>query len=80
MVAVDGDHTVVEAACTAVRTNGLGNVLPLVADIAWPSPGLGWDARECRPLWSRGPADVVLALALEHHVVLARGTFRVNSC
>ena len=31
---------------------------------------MGW--QRVPPLWSRGPADLVLALALQHHVVLTR--------
>jgi len=72
VVAIDDDHGVVDSLCVAARTQGLHNLLPLVADAAWPSPGLGWDAAECRPLWARGRADLVLALALQHHVVLTR--------
>jgi hypothetical protein len=72
VVAVDGDHAVADAVCELARTRQLRNVLPLVADVAWPSPSLGWNTEECRGLWSRGPADLVLALALGHHVVLGR--------
>jgi hypothetical protein len=35
-----------------------------------PSPGLGWRGRERRPLLDRGHPDLVLALALVHHVVI----------
>ncbi len=39
-------------------------------DLANPSPGLGWDGTERPGLSDRGPADLVLALALLHHLVL----------
>ncbi len=47
-------------------------LLPLVADIASPSPGLGWAHRERRSLVERGPADLVLLLAVIHHLVITR--------
>ena len=40
-------------------------------DLANPSPALGWDSRERLSLRERGPADLVLALALIHHLVLS---------
>lgn len=45
-------------------------LLPLVQDLTNPSPGLGWDHTERSSLVSRGPADVVLALALIHHLAI----------
>ena len=46
-------------------------VLPLTIDLANPSPGLGWDSCERLGLIERGPADLLLALALIHHLVLS---------
>ena len=46
-------------------------ILPLTMDLANPSPGLGWDSRERLSLRNRGSADLVLALALIHHLVLS---------
>jgi ribosomal protein L11 methylase PrmA len=48
------------------------SVLPLVTDLANPSPAQGWAHRERQSLAERGPADVVLALALLHHLALSR--------
>jgi len=45
-------------------------VLPLLQDLTNPSPGLGWASQERDSLDARGPADVVLALALVHHLAL----------
>jgi hypothetical protein len=44
------------------------SILPLVQDLANPSPALGWAHNERHSLEERGPADVVLALALIHHL------------
>ncbi len=46
-------------------------ILPLTMDIANPSPGLGWNNRERPSLNDRSPADLVLALALIHHLVFS---------
>ena len=45
-------------------------ILPLVQDFINPSPALGWAHRERQSLLQRGPADVVLALALLHHLAI----------
>jgi hypothetical protein len=39
-------------------------------DLANPSPGLGWALEERRSLIQRGPADLVMALALVHHLAI----------
>ena len=71
VVSVDGDP-----ACTEHlyrRLSGEGNlrgILPLTMDLANPSPGLGWNGRERLSLRDRGPVDLILALALIHHLVL----------
>ena len=45
-------------------------VLPLLQDLTNPSPGLGWASAERDSLEARGPVDVVMALALVHHLAL----------
>jgi hypothetical protein len=40
-------------------------------DLADPSPGLGWRGRERRRLEERGRPDLVLALALIHHLIIS---------
>jgi hypothetical protein len=47
-------------------------LLPIVMDAANPSPSMGWNQAERRGLNERGPADVVLGLALLHHLVISR--------
>lgn len=50
--------------------DGETKVLPLVCDLTNPSPGVGWAHRERASLRDRGPADVVMALALIHHLAI----------
>jgi len=72
VVSIDSDP-----ACTeylyrkATREEGSKRVLPLTMDLANPSPGLGWNNAERLSLRARGPADLLLALALVHHLVFS---------
>ena len=68
VVAFDYDHATVDALYRSLRTDGETRILPLVANLADPSPGLGWRGLERRTLEDRGTPDLVLALALVHHV------------
>lgn len=65
-VAWDIDPGAVERAYAAK----VPGVLPLLQDLANPSPNLGWAGAERDSLEARGPADVVLALALVHHLAI----------
>lgn len=68
VVAFDLDHATVDALYRSLREAGETRILPLVANLADPSPGLGWRGLERRTLEQRGRPDLVLALALVHHV------------
>lgn len=69
-VALDADAGVVELLYRALRDEAAGAILPLVGDVTDPSPGLGWRGRERMTLEERGRPELVLCLALIHHVVL----------
>lgn len=68
VLALDADHLAVERNFRALADEGNARILPLVMDVTDPSPGLGWRGRERRPLAERSRPDLVLALALVHHV------------
>lgn len=70
VVSMDGDPLAVDRHYRRLREKGPENVLPMVVDLADPSPGLGWRHRERKPLDERQRPDVVLALALLHHLVI----------
>jgi len=72
IVAMDEDPAVVDELCQRCRELGTNNVLPLVMDIANPSPSQGWRSAERLSLTDRGIADLVLALGLMHHLVLTK--------
>ena len=71
VVALDSDPMVVGRLWKEASAQKL-DLLPLVADISRPSPGLGWRNRECPPLLDRlrGSFDTVLMLALIHHLLV----------
>lgn len=72
VVSIDGDQACTEYLYQRASTGDESRrILPLTMDLANPSPGLGWDSRERLSLTDRGPADLVLALALLHHLVLS---------
>ncbi|HEY1275635.1 MAG TPA: class I SAM-dependent methyltransferase [Thermoleophilaceae bacterium] len=71
VVAVDADQGPVELLYRDLRTEGNEQILPLTMNLADPSPGLGWRGLERRPLAERGRPDLVLALALVHHVAIS---------
>jgi SAM-dependent methyltransferase len=70
VVAMDGDCLAVEHLYQHLKSEGSRSILPLVVNLADPSPGLGWDGRERRPLTARTPVDLTLCLALVHHMVI----------
>ncbi|MGE5236168.1 MAG: class I SAM-dependent methyltransferase [Acidobacteriota bacterium] len=70
VLALDADTGAVERLFGELAGSGEGRVLPLVFDIADPSPALGWRGEERPALWDRGRPDLVLALALIHHLVI----------
>jgi 2-polyprenyl-3-methyl-5-hydroxy-6-metoxy-1,4-benzoquinol methylase len=47
-------------------------MMPLVQDCTNPSSAVGWMLRERESLIERGPADVVMALAIVHHLAIGR--------
>jgi hypothetical protein len=69
-VSFDLDAGCVEAAYGRARADDDANLLPLVLDLANPSPAIGWANEERMTLAERGPADLCLALALVHHLAI----------
>ena len=71
VVAVDLDAACAGAIWQRAREQKL-NILPLVLDLAHPSPALGWRNGECPSFLDRatGAFDGVLMLALIHHLLV----------
>jgi len=47
-------------------------ILPILTDLMNPSPDLGWALQERKSLLARGPVDLVMALALIHHLAISQ--------
>jgi hypothetical protein len=69
-VSLDADPAVVEVNYRKMVANDEDDLLPLVFDLTNPSPGIGWANAERDALDRRGVADVGMALALIHHLVI----------
>ncbi len=72
VLALDADEVILDEFYRSLSPNGPDNVLPIVQDMADPSPGLGWRGLERPPLVDRSSPDVVLCLAVIHHLVIGR--------
>jgi SAM-dependent methyltransferase len=68
VVAMDIDHVAVERLFQ--NPDMPDNVLPLLQNVSDPSPNWGWKNAERTDLQSRSKPDLVLCLALIHHVVI----------
>ena len=76
VLASDLDAVAVARHYTALAStpeDRLSSVLPLVVDLANPSPAIGWACLERQSFVQRGSADMVIALALTHHLFFASG-------
>ena len=70
-IALDGDPATVERNYNTVVTQHETALLPIVVDLANPSPKIGWANNERMDLPERGRADMLFALALIHHLAIS---------
>lgn len=70
-IAFDIDPTAVERNYLQVKQSKETNLLPLVLDLTNPSPAIGWANQERDSLPDRRTPDLVLALALVHHLAIS---------
>lgn len=70
VLAMDIDHFAVERMYRKNTADGVSNILPLVQNVVDPSPNWGWRNSERSDLVSRARPDLLLCLALIHHVVI----------
>ncbi len=70
-VGFDSDHGALDAAFSRAKTERL-SFLPLFLDAANPAPNQGWAQAERVGLMQRAHGDAVLALAIIHHLTIAR--------
>ena len=70
-ICFDVDSVAVEKNYLDCVSQGRTNILPLVSDLTNPSAAIGWENRERASLLERGPAEMVFALALIHHLAIS---------
>lgn len=71
VVSMDADAAATDIHYRRARDKQRTNVLPLRIDLTNPSPALGWAHRERASLAERSNADLVLVLALVHHLAIS---------
>ena len=71
VVSFDMDPACAEQNYREARKNKEDKLLPQLLDLVNPSPALGWAHDERSSLAERAQADVVLALALIHHIAIS---------
>jgi hypothetical protein len=71
VVSSDIDPAAVEQNYRQMKSEKTENLLPLLLDLTNPSPSIGWANEERDSFGARGPADMVLALALIHHLAIS---------
>ncbi len=71
VVGLDFDENTIDEAFKKSFEKKL-NFLPLVSDLSNPSPNQGWMQKERKGLVERFSSDAVIALALEHHLIIGK--------
>lgn len=71
-MSLDADIRCVEDNFCNAQAENQNNLMPLVLDLTVPTPSAGWSNKERLGLPSRGPAELILALALVHHLAIAQ--------
>lgn len=71
VVSSDIDPAAVEQNYRQMKADKTENLLPLLLDLTNPSPALGWSNQERDSFSARGPVDLILALALIHHLAIS---------
>ncbi|MGC4034694.1 MAG: hypothetical protein QM764_01945 [Chitinophagaceae bacterium] len=72
VVAADADAWCINNLYKEIRSTGLHNIQPLLIDLANPSPAIGVNNNERDSFLFRCKADLVLALAVVHHLVIGK--------
>lgn len=70
VIAIDADASCVNTLYRAVREKKMKNLMPLCIDLMHPSPAIGLRNSERSSFHDRVSAELVVALALIHHLVL----------
>lgn len=75
VVSMDADPLAIEKNYLQAKKESLTNVYSIVADFVNPLPNMGWANSERKKLTARSSPDLIVALALIHHIAI---TYNVN--
>jgi hypothetical protein len=68
VISIEGDEKCVDEIEKKISINNNNNIFTLIGNLAKPSPMLGFLYSKTESIYKRGGADVVLGLALVHHL------------
>jgi len=71
VISYDLDHACLNRNYVLNQRNEESKILPLFMDLLNPSPSLGWGGTERSSFYKRNEPDMVMALALIHHLVIS---------
>jgi ribosomal protein L11 methylase PrmA len=71
IIATDFDSNCINELYRKIRKEKIKNIVPLVSTLNIPTPSIGWNNKERSSLIERLKVDLVLALALVHHLAIA---------
>ena len=72
VVSLDADHFSINNLFKKARQNRWLNVYPLLCDLSHPSPAIGVNNKERSSMVERVHSDLVMALALIHHLAIGK--------
>lgn len=72
IVAADADAACISNLYELCKKQKRDNIYPAVIDLMNPTPATGWHHAETTAFWHRYQYDVILALALIHHLCIAQ--------
>jgi hypothetical protein len=75
IISADNDEGAVEVNYQKTKTNYEKHIIPLNIDFTNPSPGLGWANKERASFFERCKSDLILALALIHHLFFTNNVY-----
>ncbi len=73
-VSTDFDHEAINTLYKKLGMEKIGNIQPLVIDLSQPSPAVGLNNRERASFLARVAVDLVLSLALIHHLCIGKNS------
>ena len=71
VISFDIDPACVKKNYIQVRKDRETNILPLLQDLLNTSPSLGWDGTERLSIFKRDKPDLIMALAIIHHLAIS---------